>query len=48
MDLVLAAITLGLLIAASVPTVQLDQIIGILVIVIFSLFAGNLAVLRLT
>ena len=43
MDVVLAAITLGLLIAASVPTVQLGQIIGTLVIVIFLLFAGNLA-----
>jgi ABC-type multidrug transport system permease subunit len=43
MDVVLAAITLGLLIAASVPTVQLGQIVGTLVIVTFLLFAGNLA-----
>lgn len=43
MDLVFTATTLGMLIAASVPTVELGQIIGALIIVIFLLFAGNLA-----
>ena len=41
MDLVLASITLGLLIAASVSTVQLGEMIGSLIIVISLLFAGN-------
>ena len=39
----LCAIALGLAIAGSVPSVQIGQVVGPLVIVIFLLFAGNVA-----
>jgi ABC-type multidrug transport system permease subunit len=39
----LCAIALGMAVAASVPTVQIGQVLGPLFIVIFLLFGGNLA-----
>ena len=43
MDLIFASVSLGLLIAASVSTVQLGQIIGAFVILVALLYSGNLA-----
>ena len=43
MAVVFASTALGMCVAASVPTVQLGQVIGTLVVIIFLLFAGNLA-----
>lgn len=39
----LCSIALGMFVAASVPSVQVGQVVGPLLIVIFLLFGGNLA-----